>query len=118
MNQQDLNELKEQLLQDKKRATEMMRSYQSESDFLEGTVGELNSFDQQHPGDFATELDEREKDIALHEHMKEELREIERALRKIEQGTYGLCERTGEPIPIERLKAMPTARYIIDEETK
>lgn len=116
MDQQNLQQLKQQLLQDKERATEMIRSYQSETDFI--ATQEVNSYDQQHPGDFGTELDERTKDIALREHMKEELREIERALRKIDEGTYGICERTGQPIPLERLKAMPTARYIIDEETK
>jgi DnaK suppressor protein len=37
--------------------------------------------------------------------------EIDDALSRIEDGTYGQCERCGKPISEERLKAMPTARY-------
>jgi DnaK suppressor protein len=39
------------------------------------------------------------------------IEEIDEALRRIEDGTYGQCERCGKPIDEERLKAMPTARY-------
>jgi|SRR5690625_4269153 len=115
MNNEELNQLKEQLLADKKRVKQLLDSYEADEPFIASQ--EINTYDQQHHGDFGTELDDRQKDIALHEHMEEEFREIERALSKIDEGTYGICERTGKPIPIERLKAMPTARYIIDEET-
>lgn len=39
------------------------------------------------------------------------LQEIDEALERIRKGTYGICEGSGKPIPIERLKVMPTARY-------
>ena len=39
------------------------------------------------------------------------IEEIDEALGRIEDGTYGQCERCGKPIDEERLKAMPTARY-------
>jgi DnaK suppressor protein len=42
------------------------------------------------------------------------LREIDTALAKFEQGTYGLCEGTGEPIELRRLLARPWARYSLD----
>ncbi len=45
---------------------------------------------------------------------REYLREIEAALVRIEDGTYGICEVTGQPIGKERLKAMPTARLSIE----
>lgn len=43
------------------------------------------------------------------------LAEIERALAKIEAGTYGLSEKSGEPIPYARLEAVPWARTGVDE---
>ncbi|GEL77915.1 TraR/DksA C4-type zinc finger protein [Tenuibacillus multivorans] len=115
MDEQLIQELKQQLLNEKEELEEHIKSFESETDFMEGTVGELNSYDQQHPGDFGTELYEREKDMAFKGRANEQLEEIEHALHKIENGTYGICERTGQPIPNERLKAMPTARYVIDE---
>ncbi|SEQ86762.1 TraR/DksA C4-type zinc finger protein [Piscibacillus halophilus] len=107
--------LKQQLLEDKKRVKEELDSFDTDRSFIEESVGELNSVDQQHPADTGTELYEREKDMAFHRRAEEELSEIEHALEKMENGTYGICERTGRPIPEERLKAMPTARYVIDE---
>jgi DnaK suppressor protein len=44
------------------------------------------------------------------------LTNIERALRKIEEGTYGLSDASGEPIPIERLNAVPDAIYTLAEQ--
>lgn len=45
---------------------------------------------------------------------KFQLMEIEYALKKIENGTYGICEETFEPIDIIRLKALPWTRYSIE----
>ena len=72
------------------------------------SVGELSSYDN-HPGDEATELYEREKDIALNEHTREELTDIDHALQAIDNGTYGKCEVCGVDIPLDRLDAIPTA---------
>jgi DnaK suppressor protein len=41
---------------------------------------------------------------------------VDRALRKIEEGTYGLSDRSGKPIPRERLEAVPDALYTLSEE--
>lgn len=42
------------------------------------------------------------------------LREVEAALARLDQGTYGICEETGEPIPFGRLQAEPTSRYTVE----
>lgn len=73
-------------------------------------VGELSSYDN-HPGDTATETYEREKDLALNEHAKQELHEIEEALQAIAHSTYGTCKVCGADIPFERLQAVPTTLY-------
>ncbi|WP_078391562.1 TraR/DksA C4-type zinc finger protein [Shouchella patagoniensis] len=75
---------------------------------------ELSEYDN-HPADNATDLFDREKDAAIHQHMEEEVHEIEHALKKIMDGSYGICEKTGKAIPLERLEAFPTARTIVSE---
>lgn len=75
--------------------------------------GELSRYDN-HPGDTATDLYEREKDIALVEHYEKELKDIGHALENIENGTYGICEKCQQEIPVERLKALPTATHCIE----
>ena len=47
-------------------------------------------------------------------HLEEEKGEIDAALVRIQKGTYGVCEKTGEKIPVERLTANPIARTIVD----
>ena len=44
--------------------------------------------------------------------------DIDRALRKLDDGTYGVSELTGRPIPVERLRAVPWARLTADEEER
>jgi len=72
-------------------------------------TNELSGYDQ-HPADTATETFEREKDFSILESLESELAEIEAALTRIDNGTYGLDEQTGDPIDPDRLDAIPTAR--------
>ena len=71
--------------------------------------GDLTHYDQ-HPADQASEMFEREKDLAILEALEGDLAEIEAALQRLDDGTYGVDEVTGEPIDPERLDALPTAR--------
>jgi RNA polymerase-binding transcription factor DksA len=73
------------------------------------TSGELTHYDQ-HPADQASDTFEREKDLAILEQLEVELAEIEAALQRLDEGTYGVDEQTGQPIDPERLEAIPTAR--------
>lgn len=83
------------------------------------TVGtnraELSNYDQ-HQGDQGTELQLREQDNMLIGNARDILRRIERALQKMEEGTYGLSDRSGKPIPRERLEVMPYAVLTVDEQ--
>ena len=71
--------------------------------------GDITHYDQ-HPADQGSELFEREKDLAILEGLELDLAEIEAALQRLDEGTYGVDEVTGAPIDPERLEAFPTAR--------
>lgn len=76
------------------------------------SISEFSTYDQ-HPADIGTETFEREKDFGLREDHMATLRMVERALERLEEGTYGRCERCGQPIPEARLRAVPwTARCL------
>ena len=96
-------------------------------DFLErenpGTMsdelGEVGSGGtDNHLGDMASEMYDRELDEGLEEGAQQTLDEIEAALIRIEEGTYGVCEICGEPIGADRLSAIPWARLCIDDQRK
>jgi len=80
---------------------------------LEDESGEETSFDN-HLGDTATVTYDREMDYTLEDNSEAVLAAIEKALVKIESGTYGICERCGQPIAPERLEALPYAELCID----
>ncbi|MFP3899829.1 MAG: TraR/DksA family transcriptional regulator [Acidimicrobiia bacterium] len=61
-------------------------------------------------GQVAAEMGEN---LALFKQLTEQLEEVEHALAKMDEGTYGTCERCGEPIAEARLEAMPATRYCI-----
>ncbi|MGZ4155225.1 MAG: hypothetical protein ACXVQ0_12180 [Actinomycetota bacterium] len=81
------------------------------------SVSELSSYDQ-HPADMGSETFEREKDLSILDSLEAELTELEAALQRVEDGTYGIDEVTGEPIAPERLEAFPTARTNVDTERR
>ncbi|HWH35968.1 MAG TPA: TraR/DksA C4-type zinc finger protein [Acidimicrobiales bacterium] len=56
---------------------------------------------------------ERERDLALSAQALASIQEIDEALARMDKGTYGVCDRCGEPIPKERLKALPHAALCV-----
>jgi DnaK suppressor protein len=58
--------------------------------------------------------EERSRVIAVVRALRSNLHDVERAIAKIDAGTYGTCERCGNPIPAERLEAIPWALLCID----
>ena len=67
-----------------------------------------------HMADMGTDNYEQEFTLGLVEKDRQLLREINRALAKIQDGTYGICEGTGKPINKPRLEAQPWAKYSIE----
>jgi RNA polymerase-binding protein DksA len=62
----------------------------------------------------ATETLELENRLALEKRIKSQLAEVEHALYKFEEGTYGLCDSCGNPIDPARLEALPQANLCLD----
>ena len=71
---------------------------------------ELSVYDQ-HPADAATDQEQREIDLSVLEQVEAELSDVERAMRKLDDGTYGLCEVCQQQIDQARLEANPATRY-------
>jgi DnaK suppressor protein len=67
-------------------------------------------------GDEANDLEQASTDSALVEDLRRNLEEIKRAEQRLEEGTYGKSVVSGDPIPDERLEAIPWADRNVDEE--
>ena len=79
------------------------------------SVAELSHADQ-HPADSGSETFEREKDFSILEQVEVELADVEFALRRLDEGTYGTCEACRVPIGEDRLEALPAARFCLDHQ--
>lgn len=67
-----------------------------------------------HPGDAGTDACDRDLALCLLYQEQNTLLEIDEALQRIEEGTYGVCEMSGRPIPMPRLEAIPFARFTVE----
>ncbi len=76
-------------------------------------TGDLSSMPI-HMADIGTDNYEQEFVLGLMDSERKLLNEIDAALQRIEDGTYGICEGTGKPIQKARLKAQPWARYCVE----
>ena len=73
--------------------------------------------DEDDPGNQASDLYQDELDEGLADDLRDELAAVERAEARLAAGTYGSSIESGEPIPDERLEAVPTAERTVAEES-
>jgi RNA polymerase-binding protein DksA len=84
-----------------------------EEEALRGESGSLSNMPQ-HMAEQGSEVYEQSLHLDLAAAGQKLIKEIDDALKRIEQGTYGVCELTGKPIKVERLEELPWARYSIE----
>jgi DnaK suppressor protein len=82
----------------------------------EGASLEALTIVSQHPADVGTETFDRERDLSILEQVEGELAEVERALGRLDEGSYGICEACRKPIDDVRLEARPEARLCRDDQ--
>lgn len=103
---------RDRLLAEKGRLEEGIRSLgrQGLDQSLSESFQEFSTYDN-HPADVGTETFERSKDFGLREDRMTTLNLVEDALARLDEGTYGVCRRCGQPIGEERLEAVPWTAY-------
>jgi len=111
----DIKHFKEMLLE--KRREILINVNEFEDEALKKSrldaAGDLSSMPI-HMADIGTDNYEQEFALGLMDSERKLLREIDEALERIEQRTYGICEGTGKPILKDRLEANPWARYCVE----
>lgn len=110
----DVKHFRELLERERSRLAHARQAVHHDGSLLEET-GDLAIGSGDHLADSASETYLRELDGGLEENAGRLLEEIEAALRRIADGTYGLCVTCGKPIATERLEAVPYAARCIDD---
>jgi RNA polymerase-binding protein DksA len=114
LSKKDIEHFNNKLLEEKKRVLEEVGQLQSGNllESLSDSSGEVSRYSY-HLGDTASISYGREFSMSLSERQQKYLEQVDKALERIKDGTYGICQVTGELIPIERLEEVPVAKYSV-----
>lgn len=115
LTEEQLEELRGALAAEKDSLEEELAEHgrvQSETGDWQGNSSGLSG-EEADPTDAADQIEELVTNVPLVEELEKRHKEIAAALEKMENGTYGICEVSKEPIPFDRLEANPAARTCI-----
>ena len=115
MSQIDTDQFRQALLEEREKVVRTIdRLHEENPGSLEDETGDPVGGAENHPGDIATATFDREMDQTLEENSEHVLAAIDEALKRIDNGTYGVCQSCGRPIQPERLEFLPYATLCID----
>lgn len=110
MDQERLDKYRARLLKEKARLQLELQHIHAENASVAGSeaagVGGDQNYED-HMGDAATDMFDRERDLSLEMNIEDIAAQVEAALRRMDEGTYGMCTACGRPIDELRLKAIP-----------
>jgi DnaK suppressor protein len=111
----DVETFRTRLLEERQRTLKAIAYlHEEQRSETEDELRELSGGSDNHLADIATHTYDRELDSTLEESEGQHLAHVDAALKRIEDGTYGICENCGNPIGAERLEAMPWVTLCID----
>jgi len=113
LDQEFIEQQKQRLLELKSELERVRGGLQEDERFR---AEEEEDFTQHDSGDMSQSLFTREVDATVERQVERRLENVERALQKIEEGTYGLSDESGEPILRGRLDAVPEATRTVEEQ--
>ena len=114
----DTEQLRQRMLEERRRVVDAIDNIHAENPGSIGEETEETTFQDNHLGDIATATFDREMASTLEDNSTHVLTEIDAALKRVDDGTFGVCTRCGKPISPERLEALPWATLCIDDKRK
>lgn len=113
----DTQTARRRLTEERERLAATLEGLQIDVEAQKESLQELSMVDQHH-ADIGTETFEREKDLSLLESVQAGIQDVDAALHRLDQGTYGTCEVCHEPISDDRLDAVPAARFCVEHQAQ
>jgi DnaK suppressor protein len=119
LSQVDTEHFRQKLLEERQRVVEAISYLHDENPgTIEDETDEVVGSVDNHLADTATVTVDREIDYTLEENSEHVLAEIDAALKRIDDGTFGICRTCGKPIEPERLELLPYATQCIDDKRR
>jgi len=111
----DIDHFLELLYEERDRLEEELEQVRSSPTDVENAIPEEGEGGgEEDTADMASALMDKEMDLSVEDEIDDMLAQVDHALTKIEEGTYGICDISGNPIPKSRLEAIPWASLTVE----
>jgi RNA polymerase-binding protein DksA len=102
------------LMAERARLEEEREQIRSRSGSVDGALPEEGEGGDEDTADLASAMMDKEMDLSVEDEIEDLLAAVDHAMQKIEDGTYGVCDMSGEPIPTGRLELIPYAALTVE----
>jgi RNA polymerase-binding protein DksA len=114
LSRKEMGEFRRLLEDERTRLLEELEAMEEHTPEVEDQVGmDIGGGYDEDLADVASSTFEREKGLALESSVQQMLAQVEEALARVDEGTYGVCQRCGDPIDVARLRVLPFATLCI-----
>lgn len=110
----DIAHFRALLIDERRRMEEELDQVRSHSRDMENGLPEEGESGDEDTADLASAMMDKEMDLSVEDELEDVLSQVDRAFQKIEEGTYGICDVSGEPIPVSRLELIPFATLTVE----
>lgn len=110
----DINHFRTLLIDERKRLEEELEQVRNQSTDMDNALPEEGEGGDEDTADLASAMMDKEMDLSVEDELEDLLVQVDRAFQKIEEGTYGICDVSGKPIPPSRLELIPFATLTVE----
>ena len=113
----DLGHFRTLLIEERKRLEDELEQVRNRHTDMDNALPEEGEGGDEDTADLASAMMDKEMDLSVEDEIEELLAQVDRAFQKLEEGTYGVCDVSGRPIPVNRLEAIPYATLTVECQT-
>jgi DnaK suppressor protein len=110
----DLGHFRELLIEERKRLEEELEQVRNRHTDMDNALPEEGEGGDEDTADLASAMMDKEMDLSVEDEIEDILSQVDRALQKLEEGSYGICDVSGREIPVNRLEAIPYATLTVE----
>ena len=110
----DIDHFRALLIEERKRLQDELEQVRNRSTDMDNALPEEGEGGDEDTADLASAMMDKEMDLSVEDELEDLLNQVDRAFQKIEEGTYGICDVSGNPIPKSRLELIPYANLTVE----
>lgn len=110
----DIDHFRALLIEERKRMQDELEQVRNRSTDMDNALPEEGEGGDEDTADLASAMMDKEMDLSVEDELEDILNQVDRAFQKIEEGTYGICDVSGNPIPKSRLELIPFATLTVE----